>query len=315
MQTTSTFRNLLLGFFLFSYGNHAYGELNIGIQGLEQYLVTQESKYDDIVPNTEKSIVWSNGEKKQTEYAIVYLHGYSASRQETAPLTEELATSLSANAFMTRLTGHGRGGDAMTEGTVKRWYQDAQEAYDIGKILGKKVILISVSTGSTLATWLAAQEDNQALLASVMVSPNFALPDPNSYLLDLPFRIGIMMGEKQVGDTYSWEPHNELQGRYWTHTYPLRALRELVRLVKLVDEIDKSQIETPLMVIYSPKDQVVSVDAIETTFDEFGSDYKRLLPFKDSDAPSQHVLAGDILSPKSTQPIIEEIKKFLSPLM
>ena len=64
-----------------------------------------------------------HADRRQTELALVYLHGFSASRQETAPLSEDLARQLGANLFVTRLSGHGRSPQAMGEPSVRDWLQ------------------------------------------------------------------------------------------------------------------------------------------------------------------------------------------------
>jgi len=58
-----------------------------------------------LVPDTESRIVWANGEAR-TPWAVVTLHGFSATRQETAPLAETVASLLNANLYEVRLTGH-----------------------------------------------------------------------------------------------------------------------------------------------------------------------------------------------------------------
>jgi len=59
---------------------------------LNEYITQSEAQYSNIVPGTEKSIVWANTSKKQkTKYAIVFIHGFSATRQEIAPVCDVLA--------------------------------------------------------------------------------------------------------------------------------------------------------------------------------------------------------------------------------
>ena len=61
-----------------------------------------------VVPGAEKRITWFQGkENSRTEFAVIYLHGFSATRQELSPVPELLATKLQANLFETRLHGHG----------------------------------------------------------------------------------------------------------------------------------------------------------------------------------------------------------------
>ena len=58
----------------------------------------------DLIPGTEKRLTWHD-EEQQTEWSVVALHGFSASRQESAPLAELVAKQLGANLFETRFSG------------------------------------------------------------------------------------------------------------------------------------------------------------------------------------------------------------------
>ena len=100
---------------------------------LPGYLAKAEAAYPDITPGAEKTILWAHQDHQQTELAIVYLHGFSATRQETAPLSDDLAKSLGANLFYTRLAGHGRSSAAMGEASAGDWLNDAEEALAIGQ--------------------------------------------------------------------------------------------------------------------------------------------------------------------------------------
>ena len=52
------------------------------LENLSDYVAKQESKHR-IKTGNEAEIVWADsGELQQTEYAIVYLHGFSASKEE-----------------------------------------------------------------------------------------------------------------------------------------------------------------------------------------------------------------------------------------
>jgi len=85
---------------------------------LDAYLASSEAAYDDIVPGTEKKIIWAGEAGEKTPLSIVYLHGFSATRQETAPLAEELAAELGANLYYDHFTGHGRSGEALAGAAV-----------------------------------------------------------------------------------------------------------------------------------------------------------------------------------------------------
>ncbi len=143
-------------------------------QAVEPWLLTRDAREPGVRPGTERQVRWASGQAARTPLALVYLHGYSATRQEVSPLTEELAAALGANLYLTRLSGHGRDGEAMREATAEALREDAREALAIGKAIGDRVVLVSTSTGGTLSTWLAAGNPDPSLAALVLISPNFA---------------------------------------------------------------------------------------------------------------------------------------------
>ncbi len=276
---------------------------------LDHYLLESEAKYSDIVPGAEKTIIWANDAKEQTEYALVYLHGFSATRQETAPLSELIAADLGANLFYTRFAGHGRSSEAMAEASVNDWLNDTIEAYEIGKRIGKKVIVMGVSTGASAATWLAAQKNMNALAAVVLISPNFAPKDGTSEILTWPWAEQIV--RQLIGPIRSWEPRNEGQAKYWTESYPSKAILPMMGLVKLARSSDLVSIAIPVLTIYSPNDQVVNPKRVETTFAKIGSKSKELIAITDSADLESHVLAGDILAAADTERIAKIIIEYL----
>jgi len=279
---------------------------------LDAYLAQSEAVFSDIVPGTEKKIVWAGKPGEQTSLALVYIHGFSASRQDTAPLAAMVAGQLHANLYATRLSGHGRGGSAMLDGSVNGWVNDMREAVEIGKRLGRRVVLMGISTGGTLATWQAAQALEDEVAALVLVSPNFGPIDRRTAILTWPW--GAQLAELLVGKTRSWQPINEAQGRYWTHSYPVRALVPMMGVVKLARSLDLATIKAPTLIIYSPEDKTVDTREIIAAFQEMGAAKKSLLPYKGAGDPAQHVLAGDILSPGTTMLLAECIGDFLAGL-
>ena len=278
-------------------------------QNLDQFLIDRESQFTDIIPGAEKKIIWAGAPGTRTEVALVYIHGFSATRQETAPLADSVARHVGANLYYTRMVGHGRTGDAMLAGNVNAWLNGTFAAFEIGKRLGEKVIMIGVSTGATAATWLAAQSDSDALAVCILISPNFFPADKTATILTWPW--GQQIAELMIGKERHWEGENSEHDRYWTNRYPTAALLPMMGLVKLVASKDLGEIKTPMLVIASPQDQVVSFAATQKTFASFGSQAKKLIPYEKSQDPFQHILAGDILSPDTTREVADMIIGFI----
>lgn len=276
---------------------------------LESYLAESEAQFDDLTPGTEKMISWAGEVGETTPLSVVYLHGFSASRQELAPLPEQVAKQLGANLFETRFTGHGRDGKAMLEGSVNAWINDAHEAVEIGRRIGEKVVVIGVSTGATAAMWLSAQPHVDNIAALVLISPNFAPAHDLSHLLLWPW--GAQLAELIIGVERHWQPHNHGHGEYWTYRYPSRALLPMMGMVNLAESVDYQALQTPTLMIYSPQDQVVDVNAIERVASQLGTSRKQVIAFHEAEDPKQHVLAGDILSASSTDALTTTIVEFV----
>lgn len=277
-------------------------------EDLDAWLEVSEAAIPDVRPGTEKRIVWADPATRQaTPLSVIYLHGFSATRQEIAPVCDRVARQLQANLFYTRLRGHGRSGDAMAEATVNAWLADAVEALEIGRRLGQRVVVIGTSTGGTLATWLAARSEGLASL--VLISPNFGVANPTAGILLWPW--GEQLARLIVGPRRSWEPHNPSQALYWSHDYPTQALLPMMGLVDLVEGLDLKQITLPTLVLYSPEDSVVSPARTEARFQELGTARKALIEVEETGDPSHHVIAGDIMSPGSTDAVVKRIVGFV----
>lgn len=280
---------------------------------LEAALAAGEAAVPGIRPGTEKCIVWADpAAPARTALSVVYLHGFSATRQETAPLSDTVAARLGANLYYPRLAGHGRDADALGAATADAWLRDAQEALEVGRRLGERVVLVGTSTGGTLATWLAATQDAGDLAALVLLSPNFMPRDPNAPMLLWPW--GRRLARAVVGPYRSFEPHSPAQERYWTTRYGTDAVVEMMGLVQLVDDLDLADVGVPTLVVYSPDDEVISPAAVERAYQELGAAHKALVPVIDPRIPSSHVLAGDVLAPHMTAPLADTIATFLERL-
>ena len=276
-------------------------------EDLDAYLAKVEARERSITPGAEKRIVWAGAPGQKTALSVVYIHGFSATHREMAPAPERIAEALGANLYLTRLTGHGQPGDALGASIANDWLNDSVEAINIGERLGERVLLISASTGGTLSIALSAYpEYAQSLAGLVLVSPNLQIARPGTWLLTKPFaRLFVPLF---TGPEVSWEPANEEQGKWWTSQYPIEATFQLAALVAETGAIDGSDLRVPALFVYSEEDTVVKASATKAMIAKWNGPKEEwvVAPGIGID-PSNHVLAGDILSPAMTAPFVERV--------
>ncbi len=280
---------------------------------LTEFLAQEEREvaaHEAIIPDTEKRISWYQGRKdSKTPYSLVYLHGFSATRQEIAPVGEELADALGANLFETRLAGHGLQQHALQDVRAEDWLADAAEALTVGAAIGDRVIVMGTSTGATLAMAMVGSPAFAKVSSIILMSPNFGPKDTSAELLTWPG--GPQLAYLLVGDTRTWTAHNELQARYWATTYPMDAVIEMMRLVDYVRTRLPLRLEQDLLVFYSPADTVVETGRTVEAYGEIDSPHKQLVVIPSSSDPSNHVIAGNIMSPENNGTVVEDIIEFV----
>ncbi len=280
-------------------------------EGVQVYFESIESRFDDITPGTEKRIVWAGQQETRTPVSLLYLHGFSATSEEIRPVPDRLARALGANLVYTRLRGHGRNGDALGAVTANDWMQDVAEGLAAARHMGERVVVLSTSTGGTLAAAAALDPDlSEGVAAMVFISPNFRLGDPNAALLSFPAaRHWVPL---LVGAMRSWEPQNAQQGVYWTTSYPTVALLPMAALVEVVAGMDFGQADIPALFRFSDDDTVLDAQETHRVAADWGGDSTvQLVTMGPGDDPNAHVIAGDIKSPGQTDRTVADILAWL----
>lgn len=280
---------------------------------LEQYVEGTESGYQDIKQGTEKRIVWNNPEmRSHTEWVVVYLHGFSGSRQEVVPFCDDLARALGANLFYQRLAGHGLPSEALSKGNIQLWMNDAAEALAIGKRLGKRVLLVGTSTGATLSLLATLEAGDEGPNALVLISPNFG---PSHFAANMALWPGAPIWVPLLfGKVWHWAPINEDHRRYWSCDYPMRANLEMMAVVTCGRAARLENICCPVLCFYSEQDRIVKPELIVQYFAAIGSQCKELVEVGPSGDPRGHVLAGKILAPENTDRLCGHTLSFIQQL-
>ncbi len=277
---------------------------------LDAYLALSEKQFSDLKPGTEKQLVWLEPSSPQkSEWAVVYLHGFSASRQEVAPLCDLLANELGANLFYQRLTGHGLSSDRLADGDLQAWMDDAAEALAIGRQIGDRVLLVGTSTGATLALLASLEAGQFAPDALVLISPNFG---PGHWAADLAlWPSSPVWAPLLFGKTWRWNPLNEDHRRFWTCDYPQLANLRMMAVVARGRSAPLEKLDIPALFFYSDKDAIVRPDRIRDRFAVLASPHKQLIEIDPAGDPRSHVLAGRILAPANTQKLLVLSRDFV----
>ena len=286
------------------------------LSDIPEKILQREMLETNLKPDNEARILWVDS-IRTTEYAVVFLHGFSASPQAGEPIASDFAKRYGCNLYLPRLAQHGTDDpDTFKDLTPGDLLESAKEAIAIGKRLGKKVIVMASSTGATLATYLAAENPN-LLDGLVFYSPNFEVANDLAFLLTKPWG-GQLNRLVHGGDYRVWEPLNEEVRKYWTTTYHIQGV---VCLQNLIDQTMKPEIfqkiEMPVFVGYyykneEEKDEVISIDAIHEFMESISTpeEKKRAKAFANVDS---HVIQSSVQSKdvesvrKATYAFAEEV--------
>jgi pimeloyl-ACP methyl ester carboxylesterase len=267
---------------------------------LESFIANQESAYK-LKPDNQARIVWANdSSKSKTEYAIVYLHGFSASQEEGNPVHRNIAQKFGCNLYLSRLAQHGIDTTEQLLGlTADDYWESAKQALFIGKKLGNKVILMGTSTGASQALQLAAAYPND-VAGLVLYSPNIEINNPNAWLLNNPW--GLQIARLVIGSDYlTPKDTTKVYAKYWNTPYRLEATVSLQEMIESSMTSETfNQVKQPVLLLYyfkdkNHQDEIVKVDAMEKMFDHLGTPKTKKIKHPIPNA-GDHVLCSPIKS-------------------
>jgi pimeloyl-ACP methyl ester carboxylesterase len=281
---------------------------------LEKMIATSEATHN-LKTNNEARITWQNDSlKNQTEYSIVYLHGFGASQEEGEPVHRNIAKKFGCNLYLSRLADHGIDTpDAFLNFTADKYWESAKNALEIGEALGKKVILMATSTGASLALQLAADYPNK-VHALILMSPNISIFDPNAWLVNNPW--GLQIARMILGSKYvDAEDQRPIYRNYWYYHYRIEGVVQLQEyLENAMTKKTFEKVHQPALMLYYYKDEVhqdsvVRVDAMLKMFNQLGTppNLKRSLSMPNA---GNHVI-GSYIKSNDIDGVEREVEKFL----
>jgi esterase/lipase len=280
-------------------------------QALTSYVEQKENQHK-LKPDNEARIVWADSTMSKTKYSVVYLHGFSASQKEGDPVHKRFAEQFGCNLYLARLSDHGIDTtDALLNFTTDRWWESSKEALAIGKAIGENVILMSTSTGGTMALALAA-EFPKDVFALINMSPNIRINNGAAFILNDPW--GLQIARLVMGGKYSeWDAPPQ-RAPYWYSKYRLEATVQLEEMLESkMNENTFNKVNQPCLTLYYYKneeaqDPEVKVSAMLAMMDQLSTpeNLKRAVAIPSAGA---HVLGSDLVS-KDVESVYSEIEKF-----
>lgn len=269
-------------------------------------------------PDNEARIIWADSLKQKTEYAIVYLHGFSASQEEGDPIHINTAKKFGCNLYLARLAEHGIDtSEALLNLTADNYWNSAKEALQIGEQLGNKVILMGTSTGGTLALMLAANFEAR-IYGLILLSPNIAIADPAARLLNNPW--GLQIARLVKGSKYNFsKDQRDIYKKYWNSKYRLESTVQLEEMLETSMTANTfGKVKQPTLMLYYYKDDVhqdsvVSVEAMKKMFERLGTpaELKREIAMPNT---GDHVI-GSYIKSKDVAGVEAQVERFAKEIL
>uniref|UniRef100_UPI0032161FEB alpha/beta hydrolase n=1 Tax=uncultured Draconibacterium sp. TaxID=1573823 RepID=UPI0032161FEB len=275
--------------------------ISASIGNIESFVQKKEAAFS-IKPDNESRIFWAKDSvKERTNYSVLYLHGFSASWYEGYPAHVNFAKKFGCNLYIPRLHDHGLvTEDALIDMTPDKLWESAKEALMVARSLGKKVLIMSTSTGGTLALKLAA-DFPEYVDGLILYSPNIRINNSTAFVLSKPW--GLQIGRKVVHSKYriTNEDFDSKNCQYWNCKYRMEAVVYLQQLVEATMKKETyKNVTTPVFLGYYYKDEdnqdhTVRVDAMLTMFEQLGTvpERKVKIAFPEAD---DHVIGCELTS-------------------
>lgn len=288
---------------------------------IEAYLARRlaASRREGVRPGNEERL-----ERRGTgraPFAILFVHGFGASRAEGEAVVDPLAAGFGASVYYTRLPGHGGDLEAHAAARPEEFLLRMEEDFHQMRALGEKIVLIGSSTGALLCTWLAARHPDE-VAAVVLASPLFEFADPASFLLSR--RIGMPLIEAVYGEfrDASWktDPEQRKQPGYEDHWITKQRFRAalipdgLRRLI--VRNGILSAVRAPVLILChraddAHQDTVVSVPAMHKAFARMNGGHPHPLSQEVAIADGNHILLSAYVRTDKER-VLSAIRGFLN---
>ncbi|WP_420459630.1 alpha/beta hydrolase [Neolewinella sp.] len=269
------------------------------LSALQRYVEDKEAKHPTR-PGNRARIVWYGNTPTVTDYAFVYLHGFAGSYRDGYPVNVNVPEVFGSNVYLSRWAGHGlQAAAALQDFSPEAAWDDAREALAIGKRIGRRVVILSTSTGGTLAFKLAADfpDDVHAL---INMGPNVEDDQPGASLLMSPWGHELAM-LASFGSNKTIKHEEPTAARYFDTIYPSRALVDLEILVQTtMADATFRKVQCPVLTLFYYRDAFDQDEHVE--IDRYPEIHRLLATPQDQvrldslPTPGTHFVGSDIKS-------------------
>ena len=298
------------------YPSYSYEQTSLPSNFEDFYKAKLEESKEKGAPsyNQERLIRYSKG---KTPIAILYIHGFGASRAEGEYVIDRLAAKFQANTYYLRLPGHGTNIEDQRDTHFENYLKTAEDTLLMMDKLGDKVIVVGTSMGGLLSTYLASKYPDK-ITGIILASPFYEFTDKSGNIYS--FNWGKHLVDAALGDlrkNKNQDP-DDPAFKYWYRNQYYSSVQNLSDLKRTIANSDVyEKVSVPLLMFYyykSEEDQDKSADVSKMleVCEQFGkASQPNPLNHKVQITEGAHVLMSEFVkSDKET--IIKEAEEFIT---
>jgi len=212
------------------------------------------STREGVKPGNEEKLLRASPGK--TPIAILYIHGFTASRAEGEEVMDRVARREGANIYYLRVPGHGTSIEDLARFSYRDFLDASIEALLMMPELGERVVVAGTSMGGTIATWLAANYPDK-VDGVILCSPFYDYVDPMGRIFEYPG--GQSFAELFKGKVnYAKRGPTSIEGwqGYWYGKRYFSSVKTLDDLRRLTaDDSVYKKITDPVLLLYYYRDE------------------------------------------------------------
>ena len=242
-------------------------------------------------------------EGNHPHHACLLLHGLGGGSFEM----QLLGQHLHRNGYTVQALnypGHDRKRAIMPASRWEEWYEAVRERYLSLRERFSCVSIVGFSTGCLLGLHLAASHDVHRL---VCLSPFLAVRHrwyyvlrPERYLFSIGHLVPFVPRLRPPVNDPEMARHAE--GASYFRTFSLHSARSAVLLIREVKN-ELGKVQTPILIIQSPRDRVVDPEGARYLFGKVGARFKELHWLRESN----HIITIDV----ERQEVFSRVGQFL----